>query len=390
MIYLDNNATTATDPQVVEAMRPYFTEKFANPSSTYGFASELKAVVEECRSAVAEKLDAERQEIVFTSGGTESDSIAIIGAALAQSKKGKHIITSQTEHKAVLESCKFLQKHFDCEITQLPVDSSGVIDLDVLHKSIRSDTVLVSVMLANNETGVIQPVDEIVKLAHESGVPVHSDIVQAAGKIPVSLSELDIEYAAISGHKLYGPRGVGILYRKKGSPFVPVIRGGDHENKMRAGTENTPGIVGISKALEIALESLKEKTAEVKKLRNKLQVGFVETIPEILVNGDGAPRVPNTLSIAVKYIEGESMLFMLESEGILASSGSACTSTSLRASHVLLAMGLDDATAHGSLRFSLGKKNTEDEINHVIAVMPEIVRRLRRMSPICPAELKQI
>ncbi len=388
MIYLDNNATTATDPQVVEAMHPYFTEKFANPSSTYGFANELKTIVEECRSAVAKKLNAKPQEIVFTSGGTESDNTAIIGAALAQSKKGRHIITSQTEHKAVIESCKFLQEHFGCEITQLRVDSNGVIDLDVFRQSIRSDTVHVSVMLANNETGVIQPVGEVAKIAHEAGVPVHSDIVQAVGKIPVSLSELDIEYAAISGHKFYGPRGVGILYRKKDSPFVPLIRGGNHENKMRAGTENTPGIVGISKALEIALESLKDKTPQVEKLRDKLQAGFLETIPEILVNGGGAPRVPNTLSVSIKYIEGESMLFMLESEGILASSGSACTSTSLRASHVLLAMGLDDATAHGSLRFSLGKNNTEDEINHVIAVMPEIVKRLRRMSPICPTELK--
>lgn len=389
MIYLDNNATTPTDRRVVDAMLPYFTEKFANPSSIYGFANELRQVIESCRDRVAKLLGVNSDEIVFNSGGTEGDNNVIFGVAWAQSKKGKHIITSSIEHKAVLNPCKFLQKQFGYEITYLPVDSRGVVDIDALRRSIRPDTILVSIMLANNETGVIQPIEKLAKIAHEKDVPFHTDAVQGLGKIPINLSELGVDYATFSGHKCYGPRGTGILYRKKKAPFSQLIRGGGHENKMRAGTENTPGIVGITKALEIAIEELETEMYRIGKLRDNLQQGICENIPEVIVNGAGAPRVPNTLNVSIKYVEGEAMLFMLDDYGILASSGSACTSGSLEPSHVLLAMGVDHATAHGSLRFSLGKENTDQEIEEVIKILPDIVRRLRKMSPFAPEELKR-
>ncbi len=390
MIYLDNNATTSTDPRVVEAMKPYFTERFANPSSIYKFSRELKGVIESCRERVSKSLGAKKpEEIVFTSGGTESDNAAIIGSALAQQKKGKHIITTKIEHKAVLETCKFLEKYLGYEVTYLPVDGRGVVDLDALRESIRKDTVLVSIMLANNETGVIQPVREAADICHSAGVPIHCDAVQGVGKIEIDLSKLDVDYASASGHKFHGPRGIGILYRRSGAPFVPIIRGGAHENRMRAGTENTPGIVGITEALEIASQEIHTEMPKVQKLRDKLEAGILEEIPDVLVNGANAPRVPNTLNVSIKYIEGEAMLFMLEAEGILASSGSACTSGSLEPSYVLLAMGLDHATAHGSLRFSLGRDNSEDDIEKVLEVLPQIARRLRKMSPFCPEELKR-
>ncbi len=389
MIYLDNNATTPTDPRVVEAMMPFFTQRFANPSSVYAFAQELKGVVEDCRERCARLLGADPSEIIFTSGGTEADNTAILGAALAQEKKGKHIITTQIEHKAVLEACKFLEKHFGYEVTYLPVDSRGVVDLDALRKSIRKDTVLVSIMLANNETGVIQPVAEAARIAHEAGVPIHSDVVQGIGKIPVDFSSLGVDYAAVAAHKFHGPRGVGILFRRRGAPFVPIIRGGAHENRMRAGTENTPGIVGITKALEIATDELPREMPRIEMLRDRLEAGVLERIPDVVVNGEGAPRVPNTLNVSIKYVEGESLLFLLDEEGILVSSGSACTSGSLEPSHVLLAMGLDHATAHGSLRFSLARENTEDDIEKVLDVLPRVVKRLRMMSPLCPDELKR-
>ncbi|RKZ34785.1 cysteine desulfurase NifS [bacterium] len=389
MIYLDNNATTSAYPEVVEAMLPFFTEKFGNPSSLYELAQQQKDAIESSRQKVAEILGVQPKEIVFTSGGTEAVNTAIIGSALAQQEKGKYIITSKIEHKAVLETCKFLQKYLGYEITYLSVDSSGVIDLDELKNSIRSDTVLVSIMYANNETGVIQPIQEIGKIVKQANVPFHSDVVQAIGKIPVNLSELGVDYASISGHKFHGPRGIGILYRRKGAPFTPLIRGGAHENKMRAGTENTPGIVGIATALEIASREINNKMPEIEKLRDRLQQRILDEIPEVIVNGGTAPRVPNTLNIAIKYVEGEAMLFLLDNEGILASSGSACTSGSLEPSYVLLAMGLDHATAHGSLRFSLGKDNTQQQIDKVVDVLAPIVQKLRNMSPFCPDELKK-
>jgi len=388
VIYLDNNATTPTDPEVVKAMLPYFTEKFANPSSIYDIAFKLKGVLDNSRKKVAKILNVNSNEIIFCSGGTEADNIAIMGSVLAQKDKGKHIITSSIEHKAVLEVCKFLKKYFDYTITYLPVNSAGVIDLNALKDSITPETAIVSIMLANNETGVIQPIKEAAEIAHNAGIQFHSDLVQGIGKIPVDISELGIDYGAISGHKFHGPRGIGIMYLRKGAPFTSVIRGGGHENNKRAGTENIPGIVGILKALEISSERLSKKASHMAELRDMLQESILEKIPQVLINGKDAPRVPNTLNISIKYVEGESMVFMLDEEGIQVSSGSACTSNSLAPSHVLLAMGLEHADAHGSLRFSLSGETTREDIEKVLEVLPPIVSKLRKMSPFAPPEFK--
>ena len=388
MIYLDNNSTTPTDPEVVVAMLPYFTDKFANPSSIYDIAFKLKEVLKHSREKIAKILKVNSNEIIFCSGGTEADNIAIMGSVLAQKDKGKHIITSSIEHKAVLEVCKFLKKYFDYTITYLPVNSAGVVDLNVLKDSITPETVIISIMLANNETGVIQPIKEAAEIAHNAGVLFHSDLVQGIGKIPVDISKLGIDYGAISGHKFHGPRGIGIMYLRRGALFKSVIRGGGHENNKRAGTENIPGIIGILKALEISSERISKGALHMAELRDMLQESILEKIPQVLINGKDAPRVPNTLNISVKYVEGESMVFMLDEEGIQVSSGSACTSDSLAPSHVLLAMGLEHADAHGSLRFSLSGETTRVDIEKVLEVLPPIVSKLRKMSPFAPPEFK--
>ncbi|MGC8894898.1 MAG: cysteine desulfurase family protein [candidate division WOR-3 bacterium] len=381
MIYLDNNATTKPAPEAIEQVIKYMTERWFNPSSPYGLAEEARRDLEGFRTRIAELLSCEPEGIIFTSGGTESDNLAIKGYAFANMDKGKHIITSEIEHKAVLGPCRWLENAMGFDVTYLPVDSDGVVILEELENAIRSDTILISVMAANNETGVIQPIEEIARIAHARGVPVHTDAVQAVGKIPVSIESWGIDLLSGSAHKFHGPRGVGFLYRKKGLKMTALIHGGGHERKMRSGTENLAGIAGMTKAMEIAVAGLDEYATRVGALRDKLQNGITDRIPDVLVNGGRAPRTPNTLNISVKYVEGESMLLGLDDAGICASSGSACTSGDLNPSHVLLAMGLDHATAHGSLRFSLSRYTTEEEIDRVIEVMPSVVERLRKLSP---------
>jgi cysteine desulfurase len=381
MIYLDNNATTKPAPEVVEEVTRYMTERWFNPSSPYSAAFEAKKDLEDFRARMAGLLSCDPEEIFFTSCGTESDNMAIKGYAFANMEKGKHIITSEIEHKAVLGPCKWLEKAMGFEVTYLPVDSKGIVILEELAEAIRPDTILVSVMAANNETGVIQPIEDIVRIAHERGVPVHTDAVQAIGKIPLDIKSWGVDMLSGSAHKFHGPRGVGFLYKKKGIKLTPLIQGGGHERKLRSGTENLAGIAGMVKALEIAVAKLDEHAARIAALRDALERGILERIPDVVVNGAGAPRVPNTLNVSIKYVEGESMLLDLDAHGICASSGSACTSGDLNPSHVLLAMGLDHATAHGSLRFSLSHENTEEDINRVLEVLPGIVERLRKLSP---------
>ncbi len=381
MIYLDNNATTRTAPEAIEEVLKYMTERWFNPSSPYGLSYEAKKDLEGFRTRIAQLLSCEPEEIIFTSGGTESDNLAIKGYAFANMDRGKHIITSEIEHKAVLGPCRWLEKAMGFEVTRLPVDSDGVVLLEELEDAIRPDTILVSVMAANNETGVIQPIKEIVRIAHAKGVPVHTDAVQAVGKIPVNIEDWGVDMLSGSAHKFHGPRGVGFFYRKKGVKMAALIHGGGHERKMRSVTENLAGRAGMTKALEMAVGGLDEYASRVGALRDRLEKGILERVPDVLVNGGRAPRVPNTLNVSVKYVEGEAMLLGLDDQGICASSGSACTSGDLNPSHVLLAMGLDHATAHGSLRFSFSRYNTDEDVDRVLEVLPPVVERLRKMSP---------
>jgi cysteine desulfurase len=380
MIYLDHNATTATDKRVLEKMIPFFGDTYSNPSSVYRFAQEARRAVEDARDSIAALINADPQEIVFTCGGTEADNTAIKGVAAALKDKGRHIITSKIEHHAVLHSCEFLEKQGH-EVTYLDVDENGLIDLAQFRKSLRDDTVLVSVMHANNEIGTIEPIGEIAAICREKNICVHTDAVQSVGKIKVDVKELEIDLLSLSGHKFYGPKGVGALYVRKGVKFESLLHGGGHEKNRRSGTENVPGIVGLGEAARIASAESLEEAARIKPLRDMLEAEIVKRIPKTKVNGHSRERLFNTLNICMKHIEGESILINLDFEGICASSGSACTSGSLEPSHVLLALGLDHETAHGSLRFSLGKATTEEEIKKVIEVLPPIVEKLRNMSP---------
>jgi len=382
IIYLDNNATTKIDEEVMNAMQPYFTEKYANPSGVYYFAQEVKKDIENARENVAKLLNANPDEVVFTSGGTESDNMAIKGIAFANKEKGKHIITSAIEHHAVLNTCRYLEKN-GFEITYLPVDKYGIIDIDMLKKSIRKDTILITVMYANNEIGTIEPIEEIGKIAREKNIYFHTDAVQAAGKIDIDVKKLNVDLLSISAHKFYGPKGIGALYINKKVKIEPILHGGHHEKNRRAGTENVASIIGMGKACEIAIKNLKDQSykMKIKSLRDKLEKEILKNIPEVIVNGSPEKRVDNTLNICIKYIEGESVLINLDFEGICASSGSACTSGSLEPSHVLLALGLPHEIAHGSIRFSLSKYNTEEDIDKVINVLPGIVEKLRNVSP---------
>jgi cysteine desulfurase len=380
MIYLDYNATTPIDERVLSAMLPYLKEEFGNPSSIYSLAQRARRAVEEAREKLAKLLNADPKEIIFTSGGTESDNFAIKGIAYANQDKGKHIITSQIEHHAVLNTCKFLEKQ-GFHITYLPVDRYGVVDLDALEKSITPQTILISIMFANNEVGTIQPIKKIGEIAKRHGVYFHTDAVQAVGKIPIDVKELGIDLLSLSAHKFYGPKGVGALYVRKGVKMSSFIQGGEQERGRRGGTENVAGIVGLGKAAEIAQEEMVEEEKRVRALRDELERRLLERIPEVVLNGHPQNRLYNTLSICVKYVEGESMLINLDREGICASSGSACTSGSLEPSHVLLAMGVPPEIAHGSLRFSLGKFNKEEDVERVSEVLPSIVEELRKISP---------
>ncbi len=380
MIYMDYNATTPTDERVLEEMLPYFSQEYGNPSSIYSLAQRARNAVEQARERVAKLLNADPREIIFTSGGTEADNFALKGVAYANQDKGKHIITSQIEHHAVLNACKFLEKQ-GFPVTYLPVDRWGVVDIEALEKSITPQTILISIMLANNEVGTIQPIKIIAEIAKKHGVYFHTDAVQGVGKIPVDVNDLGVDLLSLSAHKFYGPKGVGALYVRRGVRILPFINGGEQEKGRRAGTENVPGIVGLGKAAELAQREMEEEEKRVKKLRDKLEQKLVQKIPEIIVNGHPQKRLFNTLSICVKYVEGESMLMNLDKEGICASSGSACTSASLEPSHVLLAMGIPPEVAHGSLRFSLGKFNREADVEKVSEVLPPIVEELRRVSP---------
>ncbi|KPK64354.1 cysteine desulfurase [candidate division WOR_3 bacterium SM23_42] len=380
MIYLDYNATTPTDSRVVEAMLPYFHDISANPSSIHTAGHKAREALEGSRTALAELLKSRNDEIYFTSGGTEADNTAIKGTSFAQDKR-KKIITSAIEHHAVLTTCEYMKK-FGFRVVKVPVDHYGVVDLDFLEQEVDDNTLIVSIMHANNEVGTIEPLEKIGEIVHRHGVIFHTDAVQTVGKIPIDVRTSGIDMLSLSAHKFCGPKGIGALYVRKGVRFDPLSHGGHHEGGKRAGTENVPGIVGLGKACEIALDEMSAEEKRIRKLRDRLWQGISERIPELKLNGHPEKRLANTLNVSVKYVEGESMLLQLDARGIFASSGSACTSGSLEASHVLLAMGLPHDMAHGSLRFSCGRYNTERDIDKVIEVFPGIVEKLRVMSPL--------
>jgi cysteine desulfurase len=380
-IYLDHAATTPTHPEVVKAMLPYFTDAFGNPSSIYSYGQEAKGAVEEARINVAELIDARSEEIIFTSGGTEADNYALEGVAYANEHKGNHVITTSIEHHAVMEVCKFLEKR-GFRITCLPVDKYGLVDPDDVKRAITDKTILISVMHASNEVGTIEPVEKIGEIAREAGAYFHTDAVQTVGHIPVNVDKLKVDLLSISAHKLYGPKGVGALYVRKGTRLVSLMHGGEQEKRRRAGTENVPAIVGLGKAVELVGQEMGKEAERLAYLRDKLIKGLVEKIDHIRLNGHPTRRLPNNVNLSVDFVEGESMLLNLDLEGICASTGSACSSAILEPSHVLLALGLPPEQAHGSLRFTLGRENTEADVERVLEVLPGIVAKLRAMSPL--------
>ena len=380
-IYLDNAATTKGHPQVVEAMLPYFTECFGNASSIYATGREARKAMEEARRQVAAALNCAPAEVFFTSSGTESDNWAIKGAAYANIKKGRHLISTTIEHHAVLHTLEALEKQ-GFTVTLLKVDEYGRVNPEDVRKAIREDTTLITIMAANNEIGTLQPIKEIGEIARERKVLFHTDAVQAVGTMPVDVKDWNVDLLSLSAHKFHGPKGVGALYIKKGVRIESLLQGGAQERLRRAGTENIPGIVGLGTAIELAYKNLTEKTGKIEALRNDLMKGILDTIPETRLNGHPQQRLPNNLNISVRYIEGEALLLRLDLAGVAASSGSACTSGSLDPSHVLLAIGLDHETAHGSLRLTLSEDSTQEEIDQVKAVLPGIVKTLRAMSPL--------
>lgn len=382
VIYLDHAATTPARPEVVEAMLPYFTEKFGNPSSVYSFASDNKNVITDVREQIANTLGAKTEEIYFTAGGSESDNWALKATAEAYENKGKHIITTKIEHHAILHTAEYLEKQRGFEVTYLDVDENGFVRLDDLKAAIRPDTILISIMFANNEIGTIEPVKEIGAIAKEHGILFHTDAVQAYGQIPINVDECNIDMLSASGHKLNGPKGIGFLYIRKGVKIRSFVHGGAQERKRRAGTANVTGIVGLGKAVEIAFATMEERTKKEIELRDHLINRILTEIPYTRLNGDRINRLPNNVNISFQFIEGESLLIMLDMNGICGSSGSACTSGSLDPSHVLLAIGLPHEIAHGSLRLTLGDENTMEEIDYVVDKLKEIVSRLRSMSPL--------
>ena len=381
MIYLDNAATTKTAPEVVEAMLPYFSELYGNPSSVYQFSQKSKEAIAASRETIAGALGAKPEEIYFTAGGTEADNWAIKAAAEAYRAKGNHIITSKIEHHAVLHTCQWLEKQ-GYEVTYLDVDESGIVKLDQLKKAVRPETILISIMFANNEIGTIQPVKEIGQIAREHGILFHTDAVQAFGQIPIQVDELGIDMLSSSGHKLNGPKGIGFLYIRKGVKIRCFIHGGAQERKRRAGTENVPGIVGYGAAVERAVRTMEERTAMERKLRDHLIDRVLHEVPYTRLNGHRTRRLPNNANFSFQFVEGESLLIMLDMEGICGSSGSACTSGSLDPSHVLLAIGLPHEIAHGSLRLTLSEETTEEELDYVVEAIKKIVEKLRGMSPL--------
>ncbi len=381
-VYLDNNATTMVAPEVVEAMQPYFTELYGNPSSMYTFGGQVGAALDNARNQVANLIGANPDEITFTSCGTESDSTAVLSALRANPEK-RHIITTRTEHPAIKTLCDSLETMTGIRyrITRLKVDSEGMLDLNDYRDAICEDTAIVSVMWANNETGVIFPVEEMARIAKNRGVLFHTDAVQAVGKIPINLQENDVDFLSLSGHKLHAPKGVGVLYVRKGTMFTPFLTGGHQEHGRRGGTENVASIIGLGKACELAGQMMEEENTRVRALRDKLEHGLLSSIPKALLNGNKENRLPNTTNISFEYVEGEAILLYMNQFNICASSGSACTSGSLEPSHVLRAMGVPFTAAHGSIRFSLSVYNTEEEVDFVLEKMPAIIKTLREMSP---------
>ncbi|MDE7287035.1 MAG: cysteine desulfurase NifS [Lachnospiraceae bacterium] len=381
IIYLDNAATTKTAPQVVEAMLPYFSEKYGNASSIYQLGAESKQALTKARDIIAESLHADPAEIYFTAGGSEADNWALIAAAEGYEAKGKHIITSKIEHHAILHTCQYLEKK-GYEITYINTDENGIIKLEDLKTAIRQDTILISVMFANNEIGTVQPIAEIGEIAKENGILFHTDAVQAYGHVPINVETLHIDMLSASGHKFNGPKGVGFLYIRKGVKVRSFIHGGAQERHRRAGTENVPGIVGLGAAAQLAFAQMKERMENVSRLRDYLIGRIEKEIPHCRLNGDRIKRLPNNVNFSFRFIEGESLLIMLDMKGICASSGSACTSGALDPSHVLLAIGLEHEIAHGSLRLTLSEENTMEEIDYVVDAIKEVVNRLRQMSPL--------
>jgi len=380
-IYLDYAATTPTHPDVVKAMLPYFTEKFGNPSAIYACAQETKAAIEDARSKVAQLLGARDEEIVFTSGGTEANNFAIKGTAYANKRKGNHIITNVIEHHAVLETCHFLEK-MGYQLTILPVDSYGMVSPDDVRNAITPKTILITIMMANNEIGTIQPIAEISKIAREAGVYLHTDAVQTACHLPINVDELGVDMLSMSAHKFYGPKGVGALYIRKGTRLVSFMHGGGQERNRRASTENVPGIVGMGKAVELAMDEIDAEATRITRLRDKLIKGLFDRIDPLRLNGHPQKRLPNNVNISIAFVEGEAICLNLDVEGICASTGSACSSGSLEPSHVMLALKLPPEEMRSSIRFSLGKWTTDEEIEYVLDVLPRIVSKLRAMSPL--------
>ncbi len=382
-VYLDHAATTYVKKEVLDEMMPFFTESFGNPSSIYKLGQENRRAVDLAKERIANAIGATPNEIYFTAGGCEADNWVIKGIAFANMNKGNHIITTSIEHPAIINSCKFLSKH-GFEVTFLGVDENGQVKLDELENAIKDNTILISVMFANNEIGTIQPIKKIAEIAKKHNVYFHTDAVQAVGSLKIDVKELDVDMLSMSGHKFYGPKGIGALYIKKGTKIDSLIHGGGQEQGKRAGTENVPAIVGMGKAIELAYENFDEKNDKIIELRERLINGVLNNIPHVRLNGHRTERLPGNTNFSFSFIEGESLLLMLNMKGVSGSSGSACSSGSLDPSHVLLAIGLDHGTAHGSLRLTLGAETTEDDIDYVLEILPGIVERLREMSPLKP------
>ncbi len=380
-VYLDFNATTPVHPEVTEVMLPFLRDRFGNPSSVHAFGQDAKQALDDARNTVAAALGARSDEITFTSGATEADNLAVTGVASALCGKGRHIITSKIEHHAVLAACEQLQR-IGFEVTEVPCDNSGIVDPADVKKAVRKDTTLITVMHVNNEVGTIQPIQEIAEMASEKGIVFHTDAVQSVGKIPLDLKSTKVNLLSLSAHKIYGPKGVGVLYVRRGTPLTPLAFGGGQERKRRPGTENLPGIVGLAKAVEIVTQDIDASNERMVALREKFEKGIAASVPHTKLNGHRAKRVSSTSNISFEFVEGESLLLSLDMEGIAVSSGSACTSGSLDPSHVLTAMGVSPEVAQGSLRVSLGRNTTEEDIDYVLEVLPSIVERLRSMSPL--------
>ncbi len=388
IVYLDHSATTYVKKDVLNEMLPYFTENFGNPSSLYSIARCTKKAIDKSREQVAKAIGADADEIYFTGGGSEADNWALKGIAFANRHKGNHIITTTIEHPAILNTCKYLEKN-GFEITYLKVDSEGFISLDELKNSIKDTTILVSIMFANNEIGTIQPIEEAAKIAKEKGVLFHTDAVQAIGHVDINVKEMNIDLLSLAAHKFYGPKGIGVLYIKKGVKIDNLVHGGGQERRKRAGTENIPGVVGLGKAIEMATTNISDKNKVISEKRDRLLKGILEAIPYTKVNGSLDKRLPNNVNVSFEFIEGEGLLLLLDLAGVCASTGSACSSGSLDPSHVLLAIGLPHEIAHGSLRLTLGDGTTDEEIDYVLDVLPKIVQRLRDMSPLYDKVIKE-